>query len=82
MSGALHTDAYKAVVAELVQLRKTAGLSQAAVAAQLFKPPSFVAKYELCERRLDVVEFFNVLNILTDDPQREIMRFLDVVMQG
>jgi len=46
----------------LIQARKSAGLTQQAVADVLGKPQSFVAKYENGERRLDVVEFIRIAN--------------------
>ncbi|WP_293384464.1 helix-turn-helix transcriptional regulator [Phenylobacterium sp.] len=41
--------------------RESAGLSQAELAKRLSKPPSYVAKVELKERRVDVVEFIEFL---------------------
>ena len=41
-----------------------AGLSQAQLAARLGKPASFVGKYELGERRLDVIELMVILREL------------------
>lgn len=40
----------------LRQIRREANLSQAEVAQRLGLPQSFVSKYELGERRLDVLE--------------------------
>lgn len=48
----------------LAELRTREGLSQADLAAQLSKPPSFVGKYETYERRLDIIEFLVVLRAL------------------
>lgn len=45
----------------LRRARESAGLTQAALAARLRKPQSFVAKYEIGERRLDVIELVRVL---------------------
>ena len=64
MAGAAHTQAYKDLLSALVQLRKKAGLSQAELAKQLGKPPSYVGKYELGERRLDVIETMIVIEEL------------------
>ena len=64
MAGTVHTEAYKAVLCALIEARSSAGLSQAALANALGKPPSFVGKYELGERRLDVVEMMVVLKAL------------------
>jgi len=54
----------------LIDQRKRAGLSQAELARRLRKPQSFVSKFERAERRLDVVEFFNVAEALGADPYR------------
>ena len=64
MAGTLHTEAYRDVVRFLIELRARERLSQADLAKQLGKPPSFVGKYETCERRLDVIEFLLVLRAL------------------
>lgn len=42
-------------------------MSQAELAAKLRKPPSFVGKYELGERRLDVIELMVILRELESD---------------
>lgn len=52
----------------LVNAREKKGFTQADVAAKLAKPQSFVSKYELGERRLDVVEFLAVTKALGVDP--------------
>jgi transcriptional regulator with XRE-family HTH domain len=41
----------------LVAQRKAADLTQTVLAQRLDKPPSYLAKYELGERRLDLLEF-------------------------
>ena len=50
--------------------RKTAGLTQTVVAKRLGKPPSYVAKYEGGDRRLDVLEFIDVAAAIGFDPGR------------
>jgi len=64
VAGTVHTQAYQSLLRELINLRVDAGLSQAALAKQLQKPASFVGKYELGERRLDIVELMVVLQTL------------------
>jgi len=46
----------------LRQIRREAGLSQADVAQRLGLPQSFVSKYELGERRLDILEIRQICN--------------------
>lgn len=64
MAGSVHSDAYRAFCRALVDARKGAGLSQAQLARRLGKPASFVGKYEVGERRLDVIEVMVILDIL------------------
>ncbi|GGL50704.1 helix-turn-helix domain-containing protein [Wenxinia marina] len=67
MAGAVSSEAYKSLRAILVQERRRSGLSQARLAERLGKPPSYVAKYELGERRLDMIETLVVLTVLGAD---------------
>lgn len=59
----------------LVEARKRAHLTQAALAERLSRPQSFVSKYERGERRLDVVEFGDVARAIGLDPIRFLKRF-------
>jgi transcriptional regulator with XRE-family HTH domain len=65
----------------LAALRTTAGLTQAELALRLKRPQSFVSKYELAERRLDVVELLEVCAALDTDPQQVIKELLKVDQQ-
>lgn len=67
MAGTVHTAAYKHLLERLVEARADAGYSQAQLAQRIGKPASFVGKYELGERRLDVVELLVVLKALGND---------------
>jgi len=60
---------YAVVVQVLKAAREDAGLSQAELARRLGKPPSYVAKVELTERRVDVVEFVEFLRATGADEQ-------------
>lgn len=70
MAGAAYSETYRLMRTQLVAIRKEAGLSQAQLAMRLGKPPSFVAKYELGERRLDVVELMVILKCIGEQPDR------------
>lgn len=67
MAGSVHTAAYKHLLSAIVEARGEAGLSQAQLALRIGKPASFVGKYEIGERRLDVIELLVVLNALETD---------------
>lgn len=68
MAKSMHTNEYRSFAALLVKARERAGMTQAEVAARLGKHQSFVAKYERCERRLDVIEFVQVCTALNTPP--------------
>jgi transcriptional regulator with XRE-family HTH domain len=59
---------YLALIGRLVGQRKALGLTQAALAARLGTHQQFVGRYEVGERRLDVVEFIDVALALNLDP--------------
>jgi len=64
MKKSIYTKRHEILIGCLVEARKTAGFTQQALADELGKPQSFVAKYENGERRLDVVEFIEIAEIL------------------
>ena len=68
MSKTIHSERHHRFRALLVQERKAHGLTQTQVAERLGKPPSYVAKYELGERRLDVLEYLDVATAIGFDP--------------
>jgi transcriptional regulator with XRE-family HTH domain len=68
MRRSIYSEAYGAFVDQMIEARKSAGMTQAQVAAKLGKPQSFVSKYESHERRLDVVEFILIARLLKADP--------------
>ena len=63
-----HLRRYKRFQSMLVEYRRAAGLTQAAVAARLARPQSFLAKIESGERRVDVVEFLELAQAIGFDP--------------
>ncbi|MCX7309937.1 MAG: helix-turn-helix transcriptional regulator [Afipia sp.] len=64
----LNSADHRRLLALLIETRERAGLTQRQVAAKLQKTQSFVAKYEIGERRLDVLEFIAVAGALGADP--------------
>lgn len=55
-------------------------MAQAELAGRLGRPQSFVAKYELGERRVDVAEFVEVAAALGHDPT-ELLRVYMAAIQ-
>jgi DNA-binding transcriptional regulator YiaG len=64
----IYTDRHKRLCELLKAQRKAAGLTQTVLAERLGKPPSYVAKYELGERRLDLLEYMDVAAAIGFDP--------------
>ncbi|MCX5617919.1 helix-turn-helix transcriptional regulator [Bombella sp. TMW 2.2543] len=52
----------------LITARKQKPLTQVELAQKLKKPQSFVSKYELGERRIDVIEFITICEAISADP--------------
>jgi len=74
MSRTLRSPRHKALTALLVEKRRKAGLTQAAVAKRLRRYQSFVATVESGQRRIDVVEFLDFADAIGFDPRDAIRR--------
>ncbi|WP_443969600.1 helix-turn-helix domain-containing protein [Sphingobium sp. CR28] len=62
-----HSERYRSLIKKLVEARNAAGLSQSALALKLGTHQQFVSRYEIGERRLDVVEFIDIARLLNVD---------------
>jgi transcriptional regulator with XRE-family HTH domain len=71
----LHTERHRKLRELLIKKRRAAGLTQIVLAQRLGKPPSYVAKYELGKRRLDVLESMDIAGAIGFDPS-EVIRSL------
>lgn len=76
MEKSLNSPDYARLIGLLVAVRHAAGVRQQALAKQLGRPQSFIAKYEGGERRLDVVEFVAIARALGADPIKLLRDFL------
>jgi transcriptional regulator with XRE-family HTH domain len=74
MEKSTHTSEYRALQAELRTIREAAGLSQRELAARLKVAPSWVAKVEAGERRIDIVELCRLAAACNADVPRTITR--------
>ena len=61
MTKSVFTKRYERLRLLLVEARRSTRTSQAELAAKLRQPQSFVSKYERGERRLDVIEFLEIV---------------------
>jgi transcriptional regulator with XRE-family HTH domain len=64
----IHTERHRQLCELLKARRKAAGLTQTVVAQRLGKPPSYVAKYEGGDRRLDILELLDLAAAIGFDP--------------
>lgn len=67
MEKTLTTKRHKALIEALIGYREQAGLSQSELAQKLGEYQSFVARLESGQRRLDVIEFITLADILQFD---------------
>jgi len=66
----IQTPLHAALVKVLIAQRIRAGLRQRDVAARIGKPQSAIARIELGQRRVDVVEFVQLAMVIGFDPAR------------
>jgi len=69
LAKSLRSRRHRALLAVLVGSRKEAGLTQRQVATKWKRSQSTVAAIESGERRLDVVEFFELAEVLGVKPE-------------
>lgn len=79
MPNPLHDPRYAIFRTLLAEERERRGLTQVEVAARLGKPQSYVSKYERGERRLDLVEFFDLATALGADPMDVFKKLMEKV---
>jgi len=74
MRKTIHSPAHKTFCSLLREERQRAGLSQTMLAEKLNKPQSFVAKIEMGERRVDLLELLTIITAMGTDPVRFIRK--------
>ena len=72
----VHDPRYQVLAQMLGDLRRERGLLQQDVADRLNRPQAFVSKYESGVRRLDMVEFLDVVAALGADPSQLLKQFI------
>lgn len=63
----------------LIEARTKRGMFQTELAARLGRPQSFVSNFENGLRRIDVVEFLLICEVLGADPKRILKAVLSVL---
>ncbi len=59
----IHTAAHRRLVKRLREARESAGFTQVEVATKLRRPQSFVSALESGERRIDVIELYELAKL-------------------
>lgn len=67
MASSIFSKRYDVFRELITKSRLDASITQSALAQKLNKPQSYVSKYESGERRLDVIEFLEVLEAINVD---------------
>jgi transcriptional regulator with XRE-family HTH domain len=70
MTKSIYSERLELLCAFLVEARSEAGLTQRQLAARLKRPHSYVAKVEIGERRLDVIEFIEICEKIGIEPSQ------------
>lgn len=72
MAKTLGSERHKALISLLIEAREKAGLTQTELAEKIGEYQSFVARLESGQRRVDVVEFLELSEVLGFNPQVKI----------
>ena len=73
---ALRSRRHRALCAVLADARKAAGLSQNELALRLKSSQSVIARIEIGERRIDVIEFIDLSRALKIDPREVVTQLM------
>ena len=69
----LQSTRHKALIELLIARRVAAGMTQVELASRMGEYQSFVARLESGQRRVDVVEFLKIAEILGFDPAKAVL---------
>lgn len=81
LTKSLYTNEWEALLRLLKELREERGLTQEQLAKTLGRPQSTVSKIEAGERKLDVVQFIDYLQILEVDPVAAMRRLVRAIQK-
>lgn len=72
MTKTLGTKRHELLVSMLIEARKNAGLTQTELAKRLGEYQSFIARIESGQRRIDIIEFLELANVLNLNPSETV----------
>jgi transcriptional regulator with XRE-family HTH domain len=70
----IHLSAYRQFQGSLVEIRQSAGITQAELARKLGRPQSYISKVESGDRRIDVVEYVQLMQAIGASPEPLIVK--------
>ena len=76
MPASMHNPAADLLAKTVVELRKAKGMNQRELAAALGREQNYVARIETGQRRVDLIEWIQLLRALGVDPEQEIARLI------
>lgn len=68
--------AYQSMIGLLVKIREEANITQTELAQKMGFAQTDISKIERCERRLDLIEAIEILNLLTGNDQKKVSTYL------
>lgn len=78
----LNKEEYKILLELLYRLRTGAGMKQSELAEKLDVPQSFISKIESGERRVDIIELKDIVEILGSDLEEFVKLYLKALGEG
>ncbi|OJU92977.1 MAG: transcriptional regulator [Acinetobacter sp. 38-8] len=72
----IHDPRYQDLIKKLIELRESKHVTQVELAHRLNKPQSYVSKIEILERRIDVIELIDWLEVMNTNI-KDFLNFYD-----
>ena len=76
MTSSMHNSASDLLAKTVIELRKSAGLNQRELAAALGREHSYIGRIETGQRRIDLVEWVQILRALKVEPEQGIAKIV------
>ncbi len=76
MPASMHNPAADLLAQTVVELRAATGMNQRELAALLGREQNYVARIETGQRRVDLIEWIQILRVLGVNPEQEIARIV------